>query len=172
MTYPNTSLFIDDDWVDAADERTIPVHNPASGQVIGSVAHASVSDLDRALAAAQRGFEVWRDFTPAKRGKVMRQAAALIRERLDEIARLITLEQGKPLVEAKGETAMAADIIDWFADEGLRVYGRIVPHRANLAIRRWSSRTRSGRWPPSRRGTSRSTRSCGRSHPGWPRAAR
>jgi succinate-semialdehyde dehydrogenase/glutarate-semialdehyde dehydrogenase len=52
MTYPNTSLFIDDDWVDAADERTIPVHNPATGQVIGSVAHASVSDLDRALAAA------------------------------------------------------------------------------------------------------------------------
>ena len=135
MTYPNTSLFIDDDWVDAADERTIPVHNPATGQVIGSVAHASVSDLDRALAAAQRGFEVWRDFTPAKRGKIMRQAAALIRERLDEIARLITLEQGKPLVEAKGETAMAADIVDWFADEGLRVYGRIVPHRANLAIR-------------------------------------
>src|SRR6185295_16848204 len=111
MTYPSTSLFIDDDWVDAADERTIPVHNPATGQVIGSVAHASVSDLDRAL------------------------AAALIRERLDEIARLITLEQGKPLVEAKGETAMAADIVDWFADEGLRVYGRIVPHRANLAIR-------------------------------------
>ena len=72
MTYPNTSLFIDDDWVDAADERTIPVHNPATGQEIGSVAHATASDLDRALAAAQRGFEIWRDYTPAKRGKIMR----------------------------------------------------------------------------------------------------
>src|SRR3954454_7337396 len=96
MTYPNTSLFIDDDWIDAADERTIPVHNPATGQVIGTVAHATVADLDRALAAAQRGFEVWRDYTPAKRGKIMRAAAHLVRERADEIGRLITLEQGKP----------------------------------------------------------------------------
>ena len=135
MSYPNTSLFIDDDWVDAADERTIPVHNPATGQVIGSVAHASRHDLDRALAAAQRGFEIWRDYTPAKRGAIMRRAAQLMRERLDEIARLITLEQGKPLAEARVETAAAADIVDWFADEGLRIYGRLVPHRSNLAIR-------------------------------------
>src|SRR6185295_15404158 len=88
MTYPNTSLFIDDDWVDAADERTIPVHNPATGQVIGTVAHATVADLDRALAAAQRGFEAWREYTPAKRGKIMRAAAQLVRERADEIGRL------------------------------------------------------------------------------------
>ena len=73
MTYPNTPLFIDDDWVEAADGRTIPVHNPATGQVIGSVAHASVQDLDRALASAQRGFEVWRDYTPAKRSSIMRR---------------------------------------------------------------------------------------------------
>jgi succinate-semialdehyde dehydrogenase / glutarate-semialdehyde dehydrogenase len=135
MTYPNTSLFIDDAWVDAADGRTIPVHNPATGQEIGTVAHASVADLDRALDAAQRGFEVWRDYTPAKRSKIMRRAAQLIRDRVDDIGRLITLEQGKPLAEARGETAAAADIIDWFAEEGFRVYGRLVPHRSNLAIR-------------------------------------
>src|SRR3954453_5505240 len=82
---PSPSLLIDGDWVDAADERTIPVHNPATGQVIGSVAHASLPDLDRALAAAQRGFEVWRDHTPAKRATIMRRAAQLIRERLDDI---------------------------------------------------------------------------------------
>jgi succinate-semialdehyde dehydrogenase/glutarate-semialdehyde dehydrogenase len=135
MTYPNTSLFIDDAWVDAADGRTIQVHNPANGEVIGTVAHASISDLDRALEAAQRGFEVWRDQTPAKRSKIMRRAAQLLRERADDIGRLITLEQGKPFAEARGETVMAADIIDWFAEEGFRVYGRLVPHRSNLAIR-------------------------------------
>src|SRR6476646_4685157 len=96
MTYPDTSLFIDDAWVDAADGRTIPVHNPATGEVIGSVAHATAADLDRALAAAQRGFAVWRDQTPAQRSTIMRRAAQLLRDRLDEIGRLITLEQGKP----------------------------------------------------------------------------
>jgi len=135
MTYPNTLLFIDDAWVDATDGRTIPVHNPATGQVIGSVAHASIQDLDRALDSAQRGFEVWRDKTPAQRSTIMRRAAQLIRERVDDIARLMTLEQGKPLAEARGETAAAADMLDWFADEGYRVYGRLVPHRSNLAIR-------------------------------------
>ena len=135
MTYPNTSLFIDDAWVDAADGRTIPVRNPATGEEIGSVAHASISDLDRALDAAARGFEVWRDLTPAKRSAIMRRAAQLIRERLDDIAPLMTLEQGKPLAESRLETAAAADLIDWFAEEGFRVYGRLVPHRTNPAIR-------------------------------------
>ena len=135
MTYPNTSLFIDDAWVDAADGRTIPVRNPATGEEIGAVAHASIQDLDRALDAAARGFEVWRDQTPAKRSAVMRRAARLIRERLDDIAPLMTLEQGKPLAEARVETAAAADLIDWFAEEGFRVYGRLVPHRTDPAIR-------------------------------------
>ena len=135
MTYPNTSLFIDDAWVDAADGRTIPVRNPATGEEIGSVAHASISDLDRALDAAARGFEVWRDLTPAKRSAIMRRAAQLIRDRLDDIAPLMTLEQGKPLAESRLETAAAADLIDWFAEEGFRVYGRLVPHRTNPAIR-------------------------------------
>jgi len=135
MTYPNTSLFIDNSWVDAADQRTIPVHNPATGQVIGSVAHAAIEDLDRALESVQRGFEVWRDHTPAQRSVIMRRAADLVRERVDEIAPLMTLEQGKPLAEARGETMAAADMIDWFAEEGFRVYGRLVPHRSNPAIR-------------------------------------
>ena len=67
----------------------------------------------------------------------MRQAAALMRERADEIARLLTQEQGKPLAEAKGEAAAAADIIEWFADEGLRVYGRIVPPAPTSRSARW-----------------------------------
>ena len=135
MSYPNTQLFINGQWQDAADGKSLAVVNPANGKEIGRVAHASISDLDRALAAAQTGFEVWRDTTPFERSKIMRAAAQLLRERAGDIAAMLTQEQGKPLVEAKIETMAGADIIDWFADEGLRVYGRIVPHRANLAVR-------------------------------------
>ncbi|UVE94094.1 NAD-dependent succinate-semialdehyde dehydrogenase [Dietzia sp. B32] len=135
MTYPDTRLFIDDQWTDSADGRTIDVLNPADGSVIGTVAHATTADLDRALAATERGFEVWRDTTPAGRSRIMRAAAQLLRDRAGAIARIMTLEQGKPLREAKGEILAAADIIDWFADEGLRAYGRLVPHRTDITIR-------------------------------------
>jgi succinate-semialdehyde dehydrogenase / glutarate-semialdehyde dehydrogenase len=135
VTYPDTQLFIANQWVDAADGRSMPVRNPATGQVIGSVAHASRVDLDRAAASVQRGFERWRDLTPAERARTMRHAADIVRDRADDIARLMTLEQGKPLAEARAETVAAADIIDWFADEGLRVYGRLVPHRSSLSVR-------------------------------------
>jgi succinate-semialdehyde dehydrogenase/glutarate-semialdehyde dehydrogenase len=135
MGYVDTQLFINGQWQQPAEGRTLPVVNPATGKEIGRVAHAGRPDLDRALEAAQKGFEVWRDTVPAERSKIMRKAAALMRERAGDIAPLLTQEQGKPLVEAKGEAMAAVDIIEWFADEGLRVYGRIVPSRANLAIR-------------------------------------
>jgi len=135
MAYLDTQLFINGVWRNSADGRSLAVHNPATGQQIGRVAHAGRTDLDHALEAAQRGFEVWRDFTPAARSKIMRKAAELMRERAAEIARLLTLEQGKPLAEAKGEAMAAGDIIDWFAEEGFRVYGRIVPHRSSLSTR-------------------------------------
>ena len=135
MSYPNTQLFIDGQWQDAASGKTLAVFNPATGKEIGRVAQAGTADLDRALAAAQKGFETWRDMAPAERAKIMRKAAALIRERASEIAPLLTQEQGKPLVEAKGETMAAADLIEWFADEGLRVYGRLVPSRGKPELR-------------------------------------
>jgi len=129
MTYPDTRLLIANEWIDATGGKTIPVVNPATGQVIGTVAHASIADLDRALAAAQQGFELWRDMPAVERCAIMRRAASLLRERAGDIARLLTQEQGKPLVEAKGEVLAGAEIIDWFAAEGMRVYGRIVPAR-------------------------------------------
>jgi succinate-semialdehyde dehydrogenase/glutarate-semialdehyde dehydrogenase len=135
MGYVDTQLFINGQWQQPVEGRTLPVVNPATGKEIGRVAHAGRPDLDRALEAAQKGFEVWRDTLPAERSKIMRKAAALMRERAGDIAPLLTQEQGKPLVEAKGEAMAAVDIIEWFADEGMRVYGRIVPSRANLAIR-------------------------------------
>jgi len=160
MTYPNTQLFINGQWQDAADGRTLAVFNPATGQEIGRVAHAGKPDLDRALEAAQKGFETWRDMTPADRSKIMRKAAAFMRERAEAIGRVLTQEQGKPLSEAKGESLAAADIIEWFADEGLRVYGRLVPSRHNIAIRQMVIKDPVG--PVA--GTSPSTRWCAR----WP----
>ena len=128
-SYPDTRLLIANEWNDATGGKTIPVLNPATGKPIGTVAHASIADLDRALAAAQKGFEAWRKVPAFERAAIMRRAASLLRERADEIGRLLTQEQGKPLVQARGEALAGADIIDWFAAEGMRVYGRIVPSR-------------------------------------------
>ena len=135
FAYPSTQLFINGQWRDATDGKTLAVFNPATGKEIGRVAHASKADLDKALDAAQNGFATWREMTAAERSKIMRRAAGLMRERAEAIARLLTQEQGKPLVEAKGEALRAADLIEWFAEEAFRVYGRIVPSRHNLAIR-------------------------------------
>src|SRR3978361_1041868 len=112
MTYPNTQLFIAGQWQDAADGRSLAVFNPSTGKEIGRVAHASKVDLDKALAAAQKGFETWRDMTAADRSKIMRKAAGPRRERAADIGRLMTQEQGKPLAEAKGEAMASADIIE------------------------------------------------------------
>ena len=130
MTYPHVQLLINNEWRPARAQATIAVHNPATGEVIGSVARAGIADLDDALAAAAQGFEVWRTTPAIKRSEIMRVAAKLLRERTDAIAQLMTLEQGKPLAESKVEITMAADIIEWFAEEGRRVYGRIVAPRA------------------------------------------
>ena len=128
--YPDTSLFIDGAWTPSASRKTIPVLNPATGDPVGEVAHADREDLDRALAAAARGFETWRRMSAFERYKIMRRAADIIRSRVDEIAVIMTTEQGKPLMEAKLETALAPDLIDWFAEEGRRTYGRTIPARA------------------------------------------
>src|SRR3954465_8295764 len=118
MGYIDTQLFINGKWQEPAEGKTLPVFNPASGKEIGRVAHAGKADLDKALEAAQKGFETWRDMTAADRSKIMRKAAGLMRERAAEIAPVLTQEQGKPLAEAKGEAMAAADIIEWFAEEG------------------------------------------------------
>jgi succinate-semialdehyde dehydrogenase/glutarate-semialdehyde dehydrogenase len=128
--YKDVLLFIDGQWTKAAGGRSIPVVNPATGDEIGAVAHADKSDLDRALEAADKGFRAWRKVSAFDRSKVMRKAANLLRERVDAIAPLLTLEQGKPLPEAKGETLAGADVIDWFAEEARRTYGRVIPARA------------------------------------------
>ena len=128
--YSDVLLFIDGQWTKAAGGRSIPVVNPSTGEPIGTVAHADKSDLDRALEAADKGFRAWRKVSAFDRSKVMRKAANLLRDRVDAIAPLLTLEQGKPLGDSKGETLAGADVIDWFAEEARRAYGRVIPARA------------------------------------------
>jgi succinate-semialdehyde dehydrogenase/glutarate-semialdehyde dehydrogenase len=125
----NTQLFINGAWTDSADGATLSVVNPATGESIGSVSHAKQPDLDLALKAAESGFHVWRKISGYDRSKIMRKAADHVRTNVDSIMRTMTTEQGKPLIEAKGEILLAADIIDWFAEESRRTYGRVIPPR-------------------------------------------
>ena len=131
MTYPDVLLHIDGAWTAAQSGKTLQVMNPATGDVNGTLAHAEIPDLDRALEAAERGFAVWRKVSAYDRSKIMRKAADLLRERAEMIAPLMTMEQGKPVGEAKMEAVLGADIIDWFAEEARRTYGRVIPARAD-----------------------------------------
>nr|WP_207209563.1 NAD-dependent succinate-semialdehyde dehydrogenase [Frigidibacter mobilis] len=130
MAYPDTMLFIDGAWTPAAGGKTIPVLDPATEEQIGSVAWAERADLDAALAAAARGFALWRATSAYDRAKLMRKAAELLRERAGDIGWVMTREQGKPLAQAKMEVLAAADVIDWFAEEARRTYGQVIPSRA------------------------------------------
>ncbi|BCH35286.1 NAD-dependent succinate-semialdehyde dehydrogenase [Mesorhizobium sp. L-8-10] len=129
IAYPDTRLHIDGAWRDSVDGRTIDVTDPATGTVIGKVAHAGRGDLDEALAAAEKGFTTWSATGAFDRYKLMRRAADLLRSRADAIAAIMTLEQGKPVAEARSEVMSGADIIDWFAEEARRAYGQVIPAR-------------------------------------------
>lgn len=137
--YKNVRLMIDGEWCDAANGASLPVLNPAIGAEVGRVAHASIPDLERAIAAAERGLTAWKSVPPLERAKVLNGAARLLRERNEEIATLMVLEQGKMIGEARGEIERAAEACDWMAGETQRIYGRVIPGRApnvtNLVLR-------------------------------------
>ena len=128
--YPDTQLFLNGEWTDSLSKETLEIINPATEEVIGKVSHARKEDLDLALKGAENAFNEWKHVSAYDRSKILRKAADIVRSRVDKIATLMTLEQGKPLAEAKGETLGAADSIDWYAEEGRRAYGRIIPSRA------------------------------------------
>ncbi|MGU3314655.1 NAD-dependent succinate-semialdehyde dehydrogenase [Sphingomonas sp. M6A6_1c] len=119
-------LFIDGEWITAGRE-TQPVLDPASARTLGELPLATPADLDRALAAADRGFKTWRATAPLQRAAVLSRTAALVRERADLLARLATLEEGKPYTEAKGEVMATAALLDFHAGEAVRIYGRVLP---------------------------------------------
>ena len=110
--YETLAMFIDGQWVQGSDGKSEEVLNPATGTSIGRLPHASRADLDRALEAARKGFKVWRATSAYDRAKVMRKAANLIRERQEQIATILTLEEGKTLGEARLEVGTTADIIE------------------------------------------------------------
>ena len=122
-------LFIDGEWRDSLSGKTISVINPATEEKIGEVAHAQNEDLELAVSAAARGFQVWRKMSPLDRSGILRKAGDLLRQRAGSIATMMTLEQGKPFAEAKVEILGCADFLDWFAEEGRRTYGRMIPAR-------------------------------------------
>jgi succinate-semialdehyde dehydrogenase / glutarate-semialdehyde dehydrogenase len=128
--YTDLALHIGGAWRNGDGRQGEDVVNPATEKALGRLPHASASDLDEALAAAKKGFEVWRATSAYDRAKVLRKAANLVRERAEPIARIMTQEQGKVLGESRLEVLTTADIIEWFAEEGRRAYGRIIPGRA------------------------------------------
>jgi succinate-semialdehyde dehydrogenase/glutarate-semialdehyde dehydrogenase len=128
--YSDVLLHIAGRWRAGGAGQSRQVINPATGETIGTVAEATRADLDEALEATARGFAHWRNVSAFERGKIMHAAAQLLRDRAEDIARLMTLEQGKPIRESRIEVLAAADTTNWLAEEGRRAYGRIVPARA------------------------------------------
>lgn len=122
--YPELKLYIGGEWKTAPGA---PVINPADESVLGTVPHATRADLDNALAAAEHGFRVWSRTSPAKRADIILAATKLMRERVEEMAVAMTLEQGKPIAQSRLEILRGCEIIEWDAQEGRRVYGRVIP---------------------------------------------
>ncbi|HEV3258583.1 MAG TPA: NAD-dependent succinate-semialdehyde dehydrogenase [Gemmataceae bacterium] len=121
-------MYIDGKWCDADSRRTLGVINPATEEVLSEVAYGSRAETRRALEAAARAMPAWMKLTSWDRAKVLKKTADLMRERLDAIARTMTMEQGKPLPEAKAEINHSADTFEWFAEEGKRAYGEVIPN--------------------------------------------
>jgi succinate-semialdehyde dehydrogenase/glutarate-semialdehyde dehydrogenase len=127
--YTQLALFIDGQWLDGTSRQSEDVLNPATGKALGPLPHATKADLDRAIDAAKKGLVVWRNTSAYDRSRVMSKAADLVRERYDHIAKVMTQEEGKPYPESRAEVIGSAEIIEWFAEEGRRAYGRVVPGR-------------------------------------------
>ena len=123
---PDLALFVNGSWRVGEGRDHQAVVNPATGATLADVPLASAADLDEALDAADKGFKLWRATDVETRGGILRKAAALMRERSEDIARMLTTEQGKPLVEARGEVAGSASMFDWYAEEAKRAYGKVL----------------------------------------------
>ncbi len=138
-SYTTLKLLIDGEWLDQQGRDTVPVLNPATEHVLAHLPVASVDDVDRAAEAAARSFPLWRDTSAYERAKILMKTGELLRERVEHIARLMTLEQGKPLNQAIQEVTHLPDMLIWHAEEGRRIYGRSIPAR-DLGHRQISAR--------------------------------
>lgn len=129
--YLEPALYIDGRWIEAGSAGCRPVINPADGAELAAVPLAGVAELEQAVTAAQRGFALWRATPAHARHECIARATRLLCDRADAIARIMTLEQGKPLSESRREVLLSAEIIDFLAEEGKRAYGRLVPPRSD-----------------------------------------
>jgi succinate-semialdehyde dehydrogenase/glutarate-semialdehyde dehydrogenase len=128
-------VFIDNLWMDAETGETIFVVNPSDGKKLGSVPSLGTVEINRAVDCAERALKLWRDKTAKERSVILRRWYQMIMENQDDLASIMTAEQGKPLAEAMGEVAYAAAFIEWFAEEGKRIYGDTIPtHQAGSRI--------------------------------------
>ncbi len=129
MAYEKLELLINGNWSQGTSGITEPVINPATEEVLGHLPHASPADLDEALEASQAGFQVWKNTPADQRQAVMEKTARILEDRADSIAENLTREMGKPVGEAKLELGFALNVLRWYAEEGKRAYGRLVPSR-------------------------------------------
>jgi len=127
--YSNFGQFFDGKWQQAENKETYEVINPATEEIIGNASKASSVDIQRTLKSAEKGFHVWKKFTPWKRAEIIRRIANLIRERNNELANWMTLETGKTLSEGLAEVSASADIFEWNAEETKRIYGQTIQSR-------------------------------------------
>ena len=126
--------YLDGAWVDAESKATFDVFNPATGAKLGAVPNMGRAETKRAIAAAQRAMPEWAKRTAKDRANVLRKWFNLILENKDDLARLMTAEQGKPMAESLGEVVYGASFIEWFAEEGKRIYGDTIPAQAGIQL--------------------------------------
>ena len=127
--------YIDGTWITADNGATLPVTNPATGETLGSIPKLGETETRRAIEAANRAFPSWRAKTAQERSNILRRWYELLLENQEDLAVLMTAEQGKPLAEARGEIVYAASFIEWFAEEGKRIYGDVIPpHQGDKRI--------------------------------------
>jgi succinate-semialdehyde dehydrogenase / glutarate-semialdehyde dehydrogenase len=129
--YPAPRLLIAGQWLGSDGRRSGTVLNPATEAPLGELPYARTQDLEQALSAASEAFALWKAMAPVQRGKILHRAADLLRERREAVARIATMESGKPLGQTRIEVEMSAEIFDWYAEEGRRAYGRVLPRRSS-----------------------------------------
>src|SRR5467141_4580514 len=127
--------YIDGKWADADSGKSIPVNNPATGEILGTVPNMGAAEARRAIEAANAAFPAWRAKTAKDRAVILRKWFDLMMANQEDLAKILTAEQGKPLAEARTEISYGASFIEWFAEEGKRIYGDTIPgHQADKRL--------------------------------------
>ena len=140
-------MWINGAWVDSASEQTIDVVDPATEEVLDSVPAGTPEDVEKAVAAAERAFPAWRETTAVERVHMLHQAAARIREHFDELVRLLTLEESKPVPENEEEMDWSLNTLDYYAELGRHVRGRVIPAPSHCPTRCWPNSAASWQQP-------------------------